>query len=131
MNDFGRVAAIATIVGFAVYMTYFRAPSADDASDSLKIGRQYDVADTLIACTDRADFDQFVPLAAAKDYVAFDRLRRLRNAQGRCVDLPKGRAVYLDDFSVWGRVCVRPAGDIACVWTTGKALAKFATGPRP
>jgi hypothetical protein len=104
----GALSALATVDGPA-------------QAENLKPGNAYFVQSRMIACIQRTDLEQFLPLARSNDHAAFDNLRQERIVQFRCVDLIKGAKVYLDNLD-WGRACVRSPGARECIWTVGSVL---------
>ncbi|TIS37545.1 MAG: hypothetical protein E5W95_18210 [Mesorhizobium sp.] len=68
-------------------------------------------------CLALNDFNRAVDFANQNDIAAFKKFIGQKVPSGECRSLHKGQAVFEEQTSGDGRICVRPKGDIDCVWT--------------
>jgi hypothetical protein len=85
---------------------------------------QTTVANRLPACLSQKDDDLITDLAVARDIPAFERAVNNRIALGTCRMLRVGEAVYVQDRSWSGQVCLRVPGEERCWWASSNAVSR-------
>ena len=85
---------------------------------------QSTVANRLPACLSQKDDDLITDLAIARDVPAFEKAVNSRIALGTCRMLRIGEAVYVQDRSWTGQVCLRSPGEERCWWTSSNAVSR-------
>jgi hypothetical protein len=83
---------------------------------SLVLTERYQITQSNLACTERADFEEFRSLAHSADAARLARFRQERVMQFRCVNLIKGEYVFLEALKL-GEACLRFPLAPKCVWT--------------
>ncbi|RWC91689.1 MAG: hypothetical protein EOS72_03270 [Mesorhizobium sp.] len=68
-------------------------------------------------CLEKADFIRSVEFASADDQAAFTKFIQPKFADGSCVRFAQGDKVYLEHSVVNGPICIRPKGEVHCLWT--------------
>jgi hypothetical protein len=85
----------------------------------VQIGGKATISSDALACRDLKDWQTLVGLANDKDEVAFNRLWQDKAMTGDCAVLRAGTHVFVKDFGfMTGTFCVRPEGEIECLWMT-------------
>jgi hypothetical protein len=95
------------------------ASTANSAADG-----QRTVAVRLPACLSQKDDDIITELAAARDIPAFEKAVNNRIALRTCRMLRVGEAVYIQDRTWTGQVCLRSPGEERCWWTSSNAVSR-------
>ena len=85
---------------------------------------QRTVANRLPACLSQKDDDLITGLAVARDIPTFEKAVNSRIALGTCRMLRVGEAVYVQDRSWSGQVCLRSPGEERCWWTSSNAVSR-------
>ncbi|MES0218030.1 hypothetical protein NKL07_22035 [Mesorhizobium sp. C280B] len=75
------------------------------------------IATEGFGCLALRDFERAVQFADQDDAEAFKKFVEQKGETGDCRSLHKGQSVFLENTSGSGRICVRPKGDIECLWT--------------
>jgi hypothetical protein len=94
------------------------------AAPRVAIGENGFTEHEVYACKAQADRDKFNQLIASDDALAVGRFMSLKEGRRECVLLPAGLRVHVDTASVFGVYCVRPVGQIDCLWTDDTAVRK-------
>ena len=71
-----------------------------------------------MACATEAELERLIKFSAEGDQAAVERAAR----SSSCTPLRPGLSVYISESSSSGKVCVRPLGQISCVWTLREAI---------
>ncbi len=71
-----------------------------------------------MACATQAELERLIKFSADRDQAALERVAR----SSSCTPLRPGLSVYISESSGIGKVCVRPLGQISCVWTLREAI---------
>jgi hypothetical protein len=93
-------------------------------ADMLKIGETGVTAYDVFACKSANDFDRWRQFIAANDMVAVARFQLSKIDSGACDHIPGGVKVRIENSSVSERYCVRPVGDIECLWTGTASIGR-------
>lgn len=70
-------------------------------------------------CLALQDFERSVTFAAQDDAAALTKFMAQKSSVGDCRPLHVGQAVFIENSSDNGRICLRPKGDVDCLWTSG------------
>ena len=112
-----------TIVPALLVGTAVASAQANAAPQSL--GETGEMRRELIVCRSRSEFENVVSIMVAHDQEAYERFKATRVRSGECRFLPQGQAVTVTQAPLFSEiVCVRPAGEIECLWTHGGFVQK-------
>jgi hypothetical protein len=95
-------------------------------SIALVLTERYEIMQSNVACTERADFEEFSSLVHPDDASRLARLRQERITQFRCINLIKGEYAFLQALKP-GEVCLRFPLALKCVWTDAATIENART----
>ncbi len=103
------------VIGFWIYFqasdgSSSAAPVSEKSSQTTE--SKYYIGDVAIGCNTEESYSRAFSMMVNEEWKALARMV----ASGRCVELPSGVRVYIEDSS-FSQVKVRPAGEVTAYWT--------------